>query len=71
LPTASAQETTGGVARDPLANLKRLDENRPGFHWRATQRLKESDVGSEELSDKASDHGSDAPSIPPRSAGRA
>jgi hypothetical protein len=25
--------------RDPLANLKRLEENRPGFHWRATQDL--------------------------------
>jgi hypothetical protein len=22
-------------ARDPFANLKRLEENRPGFHWRA------------------------------------
>lgn len=21
---------------DPLANLKRLEENRPGFHWRGT-----------------------------------
>jgi len=25
--------------RDPLANLKRLEENRPGFHWRGTQRV--------------------------------
>src|SRR5580700_10865411 len=25
--------------RDPLANLKRLEENRPGFHWRGTQDL--------------------------------
>ena len=23
--------------RDPLANLKRLEENRPGFHWRGTR----------------------------------
>jgi hypothetical protein len=22
--------------RDPLANLKRLEQNRPGFHWRGT-----------------------------------
>jgi len=22
--------------RDPLANLRRLEENRPGFHWRGT-----------------------------------
>ena len=42
-PKAFARETAGGVARDPLANLKRLDENRPGFHWRATPRLKDSD----------------------------
>jgi hypothetical protein len=27
--------------RDPLANLKRLEEqNRPGFQWRGTQSLK-------------------------------
>jgi hypothetical protein len=25
--------------RDPLANLKRLEENRPGFQWRSTQRV--------------------------------
>ena len=25
--------------RDPFANLKRLEENRPGFHWRGTQSL--------------------------------
>jgi len=43
LPGLCAQETADGVARDPLANLKRLEENRPGFHWRATQRLKESE----------------------------
>ena len=24
--------------RDPLANLRRLEENRPGFQWRGTQR---------------------------------
>src|SRR5437879_1180213 len=46
---ACAQETADGVARDPLANLNRLEESRPGFHWQATQRLKESDVGSEEF----------------------
>jgi hypothetical protein len=26
--------------RDPQANLKRLEENRPGFHWRGTRDLK-------------------------------
>ena len=41
--TATAQETADRVARDPLANLKRLEENRPGFHWRASPRLKGSD----------------------------
>jgi hypothetical protein len=46
---ACAQETADGVARDPLANLNRLEESRPGFHWRATQRLKELDFGSEEF----------------------
>jgi hypothetical protein len=44
LPGAYSQETVDGVARDPLVNLKRLDENRPGFHWRATPRLKGSDI---------------------------
>jgi len=43
LPGAYSQETVGGVARDPLVNLRRLDENRTGFHWRATPRLKDSD----------------------------
>jgi hypothetical protein len=42
LPVAYSQESVDGVARDPLVNLKRLDENRPGFHWRAAPRLKDS-----------------------------
>ena len=25
--------------RDPLANLRRLEEDRPGFQWRGTQRV--------------------------------
>jgi len=25
--------------RDPFANLRRLDENRPGFHWRGTKKV--------------------------------
>jgi hypothetical protein len=48
LPGVCAQETADGVARDPLANLKRLEESRLGFHWRATPSLKESDVGNNE-----------------------
>ncbi len=39
-------------ARDPLANLKRLEENRPGFHWRGTQRVKTSVHATEDSNDK-------------------
>ena len=35
--SASAQTTEGNVSHDPFANLKRLEANRPGFHWRATK----------------------------------
>lgn len=38
--------------RDPLANLKRLEENRPGFHWRGTQSLKAMVHGMEDSNDK-------------------
>ena len=38
--------------RDPLANLKRLEEDRPGFHWRGTQNLKTSVNGTEDSNDK-------------------
>ena len=40
-------------ARDPLANLKRLEANRPGFHWRATSRRIAPAKGTEESNDKA------------------
>src|SRR4029077_6624662 len=30
----------GVEGRDPFANLKRLEENRPGFHWRGTRNMK-------------------------------
>lgn len=39
-------------ARDPLANLKRLEANRPGFHWRATPRRIAPGKGTEESNDK-------------------
>ena len=39
-------------ARDPLANLKRLEANRPGFHWRATPRRNVTARGTEESNDK-------------------
>jgi hypothetical protein len=35
------------VERDPLANLKRLEENRPGFQWRGTQQAEKSVQGRE------------------------
>jgi len=38
--------------RDPLANLGRLEENRPGFHWRGTQGLKTMVHGTEVSNDK-------------------
>jgi len=33
--------------RDPLANLKRLEENRPGFQWRGTQKVQKVVNGKE------------------------
>ena len=39
-------------ARDPLANLKRLEANRPGFHWRATPRRNAPERVTEESNDK-------------------
>ena len=38
--------------RDPLANLKRLEENRPGFNWRGTQGLHSSAHRTEASNDK-------------------
>ncbi len=38
-------------ARDPLANLRRLEENRPGFHWRGTRNVKTSVQGTEDSND--------------------
>jgi hypothetical protein len=43
-------ETVG--ERDPLANLRRLEEDRPGFHWRGTQSLRRSVDATEDLNDK-------------------
>jgi len=54
-PTAQGSKETkvGAVEdRDPFANLKRLEENRPGFHWRATRNLKTSVNEREDFSDK-------------------
>jgi len=43
-------ETVG--ERDPLANLRRLEEDRPGFHWRGTQSWKTSEHATEDSNDK-------------------
>jgi hypothetical protein len=43
-------ETVG--ERDPLANLRRLEEDRPGFHWRGTQSLKTPVHAMEDSNDK-------------------
>ena len=43
-------ETTG--ERDPFANLRRLEEERPGFHWRGTRGSKTSVHGTEDGNDK-------------------
>jgi hypothetical protein len=33
----STQVTESSVVRDPFENLKRLEANRPGFHWQASK----------------------------------
>ncbi len=38
--------------RDPLANLRRLEEDRPGFRWRGTRSLKTLVHGTEDSNDK-------------------
>jgi len=38
--------------RDPLTNLKLLEENRPGFHWHGTQSLKTLVYGADAPTDK-------------------
>src|SRR5260370_6269646 len=38
-------ETVEG--RDPFANLRRLEEDRPGFHWRVSRTFKTSVPGTE------------------------
>jgi hypothetical protein len=38
--------------RDPFANLKRLEENRPGFHWRGTKSLNALVYGTDASTDR-------------------
>jgi len=51
-PVVSAQATECNGARDPFANLKRLEANTPGFNWRATPRRNAPARGTEESNDE-------------------
>jgi hypothetical protein len=56
MPSDSQHPPDGDVptveARDPLANLKRLEENRPGFDWRGTNSQRRVMTRREEANDK-------------------
>ena len=39
LRAAGADEIAGELAHDPLVNLRKLEESRPGFHFRGTEDL--------------------------------
>jgi hypothetical protein len=39
LRKGDAEGLTGKSAHDPLANLRRVEESRPGFHFRGTESL--------------------------------
>jgi hypothetical protein len=49
LPETKVEAVEG---RDPFANLKRLEENRPGFHWRGTRDMKTPVDKAEDSNDK-------------------
>lgn len=52
-PQGHGDARAGAVEeRDPLANLRRLEENRPGFQWRGTQKVKSLVHGTEDSHDK-------------------
>src|SRR5258707_13592778 len=40
------------AGRDPLANVKRLEENRPGVHWRGERGVQKTVHGTEVSSEK-------------------
>jgi hypothetical protein len=49
----SQESKVGAVEeRDPFANLKRLQENRPGFHWRGRRDLNAKVYGTDGSTDK-------------------
>ena len=39
VPELHAQQTATGVKHDPLANLRKVEASRPGFHYRGTDNL--------------------------------
>ena len=39
VPELHAQQTAIGVKHDPLANLRRIEASRPGFHYRAAHNV--------------------------------
>jgi hypothetical protein len=42
LPIVDPQGNAEDITRDPLANIKRLEQSRPGFHWRASSTRRDS-----------------------------
>ena len=52
LPELDAPDATNCLGHDPLINLRRLEANRPGFHWHATPRRIAPAKGTEESNDK-------------------
>ena len=46
------QDGADRLEHDPLINLRRLEANRPGFHWHATPRRITPAKGTEESNDK-------------------
>jgi hypothetical protein len=53
-PTETTRTNAHGIEeRDPLANLKRLEENRLEFRWRGTQSLQRLVHGTEDSNDKS------------------
>ncbi len=39
VPELHARQTASGVEHDPLANLRRVEASRPGFHFRGAENL--------------------------------
>jgi len=39
VPELPAQQAGNGMEHDPLANLRRVEASRPGFHYRGTENL--------------------------------